>query len=219
MEKPNSPLYLTTLEVIAKILIRLWLVIGILMANNIDLYKGSNALLDSLIDISGDRSKMPEFMRLVRQIESGGKYRRFKGETDFPYGNGSARADSTTAAGVYQFTKDTVSRAKNRAKNLGIDSGFINLIPNDPTQWTDKEADVMFLANMFAAIVDPNNPKASKGQMYSGLQGRPGIIDSLLVEAFKPKNPSIDAMKDLYYTIHHTNPDAATKARAKKIFK
>ena len=71
MEKPNSPLYLTTL--IANILIRLWLAIGLLMANSNDLYTGSNALLDSLIDISGDRSKMPEFMKLVRQIESGGR--------------------------------------------------------------------------------------------------------------------------------------------------
>ena len=35
MEKPNSPLYLTTLKVIANILIRLWLVIGVLMANSI----------------------------------------------------------------------------------------------------------------------------------------------------------------------------------------
>ena len=217
MEKPNSPLYLTTL--IANILIRLWLAIGLLMANSNDLYTGSNALLDSLIDISGDRSKMPEFMKLVRQIESGGKYRSFRGETDFPYGNPSAKADSTTASGVYQFTKDSIDTAKKRAKNIGIDSGFVNLIPDDPTQWTDQEADVMFLGNMFATIIDPNNPKASKGQMYSGLQGRPGIVDSLLVEAFKQKNPSIDAMEDLYYTIHHTKPDAATKARAKKIFK
>ena len=42
MEKPNSPLYLTTL--IANILIRLWLAIGLLMANN-----ASESLLDSLL--------------------------------------------------------------------------------------------------------------------------------------------------------------------------
>jgi hypothetical protein len=35
MGQPQSPLYLTTLEVIAYILFRLWLVIGVLMANNI----------------------------------------------------------------------------------------------------------------------------------------------------------------------------------------
>ena len=45
MEKPNSPLYLTTLKVIANILIRLWLVIGILMANSND----RKSLLDSLL--------------------------------------------------------------------------------------------------------------------------------------------------------------------------
>ena len=188
------------------------------MSNSIDLYKGQNVLLDSLIDIAGDTTKMPEFMKLVRQIESGGKYRHLKGETDFPYGNPSAQASTTTAAGVYQFTKDSIDTAKTRAINLGIDSGFVNLIPDDPTQWTDQEADVMFLANMFASIVDPNNPNATKGQTYHGLQGRPGLVDSLLVEAFDV-NPSIKAMEDLYYTIHHTKPDAATKSRAKKILK
>ncbi len=184
-----------------------------------DLYAGDNKLLDSLINIAGNKDKMPEFMKLVRQIESGGKYREKEGETDFPYGNPLAKAKSTTASGVYQFTEDSVDTAKKRAKNIGIDSSFIDLIPNDPTQWTDQEADVMFLGNMFASIVDPNNPKASKGQMYSGLQGKPGLVDSLLGEAFKPKNPSIDAMEDLYYTIHHTDPDEATKSRAEDIFK
>ena len=188
-----------------------------------DLYptnvKGYNALLDSLIDIAGDRNAMPLFMKLTRQVESGGKYRPSKGQTDFPFGNPKAEADSTTAAGVYQFTKGSVDSAKKRAKNIGIDPGFINLIPNDPTQWTDQEADIMFLGNMFASIVDPNNPKATKSETYHGLKGRPGLIDSLLSEAFKPINPSINAIKDLYYTIHHTKPDSATIDRVNKIIK
>ena len=50
MEKPNSPLYLTTLEVIANILIRLWLVIGVLMANSILdglMYQSENPMLQT----------------------------------------------------------------------------------------------------------------------------------------------------------------------------
>ena len=186
---------------------------------NKDLYKGNNVLLDSLTNIAGNRSSMPEFMKLVRQIESGGKYRPELGRTDFPFGNPEAEASTSTAAGVYQFTEKSVKTAKNRAKNIGIDPGFINLISNDPKQWTDQEADIMFLGNMFASIVDPDNPKASKSHMYSGLKGRPGLIDSLLAEAFKPNNPSFNAMEDLYYTIQHTDPDEATKARARQIFK
>ena len=50
MEKPNSPLYLTTLKVIANILIRLWLVIGVLMANSILdglMYQSENPMLQT----------------------------------------------------------------------------------------------------------------------------------------------------------------------------
>mgnify|MGYP003140981150 CR=1 FL=1 len=184
-----------------------------------DLYKGNNALLDSLLNIAGNRDSMPEFMKLTRQVESGEKYRPELGETDFPFGNPEAKADSTTAAGVYQFTEESVGVAKKRAKNIGIDPSFIDLIPNDPTIWTDREADVMFLGNMFASIVDPNNPKTKKSHMYSGLRGRPLLVDSLASEAFKPNNPSLNAMKDLYYTIHHTKPDDKTKERVNLIFK
>jgi len=52
MEKPNSPLYLTTLKVIANILIRLWLVIGILMANSIldsFMYQGTDPTFSTII--------------------------------------------------------------------------------------------------------------------------------------------------------------------------
>ena len=224
MVNPYSPLYLTALTVIANILIHLWLIVPtslhgkeISMANK-DIYKGKNLLLDEIIDSIMLTEKRPEFLNLIRQVESGGKYRPEKGIVDFPFGNPEARAKTTTAAGVYQFTEDSVNTAKNRAKNIGFDSSFIDLIPSDPTQWTDDEADVMFLANMFASTVDPNNPNAKKGQMYSGLEGKPGLIDSLLPLVLN-KNPNIDVMKDLYYTLHHTNPDQATIDRANKIFK
>jgi hypothetical protein len=218
------PLYPHVVLIILYTLLCLWLITPTLLYGNQikmieDIYKGNNALLDSLVNIAGDRDNMPEFMKLVRQIESGGKYRPELGKTDFPFGNPKAEASTSTAAGVYQFTNESVKTAKKRATNIGIDPGFINLIPNDPRQWTDQEADIMFLGNMFASIVDPDNPKASKSNMYSGLKGKPGLVDSLLSEAFKPNNPSINAMEDLYNTIQHTDPDEATKTRAKQIFK
>ena len=46
--------------------------------------------------------------------------------------------------------------------NINKSPGFNNLIPNHTKQWSDQEADIMFLGNMFASIVDPNNPKATK---------------------------------------------------------
>ncbi len=183
-----------------------------------DIYSGKNQLLSTMIDSVMRTEERPEFLNLVRQVESGGKYRDLLGTTDFPYGNPKAEAKTTTAKGVYQFTDKSVDTAKTRAKNIGFDSSFIDLIPNNPKQWTDDEADIMFLANMFASIVDPNNPKAKKGKMYSGIEGRPGLVDSLLTLVLN-ENPDVDVMKDLYYTIHHTNPDEATINRVNKIFK
>ena len=218
MVNPYSPLYLTALTVIANILIHLWLIVPtslhgkeISMANK-DIYKGKNLLLDEIIDSIMLTEKRPEFLNLIRQVESGGKYRPEKGIVDFPFGNPEARAKTTTAAGVYQFTEDSVNTAKNRAKNIGFDSGFINLIPNDPTQWTDDEADVMLLANMYASVV----PKGKT--TYMGLEGKEGLIDSLLSNVL---GDEIDkpSLYDLYYTVHHTAPDEETKKRAKKIFK
>jgi|TARA_R110002020_G_scaffold392332_1_gene602589 hypothetical protein len=156
-----------------------------------------NPLLDNLTEsvMSGD--KRHEFLNLIRQIESGGKYRPLLGTTDFPYGNPQAKADTTTASGVYQFTKKSVDTAKQRARNLGFDAGFINLIPNDPTQWTNKEADIMALANLFAQS-----------------KIKPGFVDELLIKAFGGDR---QAMQDAYNMLHHTKPDEATKNRVNQI--
>ena len=85
---------------------------------------------------------------------------------------------------MYQFNNATVKRAKQIALNLGIDQGFVSTIPNDPTMWNDKEADVMFLANMFAATMKEK-----------------GLVDNLLEKAFAGDR---QAMQDLYYKVHHT---------------
>ena len=52
------------------------------------------------------------------------------------------------------------------------------------TMWNDKEADVMFLSNMFAATMKEK-----------------GLVDNLLEKAFAGDG---QAMQDLYYKVHHT---------------
>jgi hypothetical protein len=124
----------------------------------------------------------PMFFDLIRRIESDNRK--------------MANPGTTTAKGVYQFTDASVKTAKNRAINLGFDKGVINLIPNNPQQWTDDEADMLTAANMFAQ----NKVK-------------PGFVDELMVDALSGDR---QAMQDAYYMLHHTDPDDATKKRVDK---
>ena len=154
-------------------------------------------LLNNLIEQVQSTDGRHEFLNLIRQIESGGKYRPLLGTTDFPYGNPEAKADTTTASGVYQFTEDSVKTAKNRAYNLGFDNDIIKNISDDPTKWTDKDADIMTLANLFAQS-----------------KVKPGFVDELLIKAFGGDR---QAMQDAYNMLHHTEPDEATKNRVNQI--
>ena len=153
---------------------------------------GYNPLLDELLGGIDEGAERPDFMQMVRMIESGDKQ---KAEASKLHG------EEYTAKGVYQFTNATVKRAKQRALNLGIDQGFVTSIPNDPTMWTDKEADVMFLSNMFAATMK-----------------KKGFVDELLKKAFAGDRQS---MQDLYYGVHHTGSEEdkyydATKAQVER---
>ena len=134
-----------------------------------------NPLLDELIQNIDEGGERPDFMQMIRMIESNDEHEA-KAST--------LHGDEYSAKGVYQFTNATVKRAKQRALNLGIDQGFVSTIPNDPTMWNDKEADVMFLANMFAATMKEK-----------------GLVDNLLEKAFAGDR---QAMQDLYYKVHHT---------------
>ena len=124
----------------------------------------------------------PMFFDLIRRIESDNEK--------------MATTGTTTAKGVYQFTDASVKTAKKRAINLGFDKGFINLIPNNPQQWTDDEADMLTASNMFAQS-----------------KVKSGFVDELMVDALSGDR---QAMQDAYYMLHHTNPDDATKERVDK---
>ena len=101
MVKPNSPLYLTTLKVIANILIRLWLVIGILMATKND----ENAIIDSLLfqadnNISvDDESIINNLYNAISYAETG----HLKGQDKWI--RTEARGSDSSAYGPVQINK------------------------------------------------------------------------------------------------------------------
>ena len=105
--------------------------------------------------------------------------------------NPLAAAGTTSAKGVYQFTDDSVTTGKNRMLNMGYGEDIISGISSNPADWTDEQADSMFLANMFA----------QKGS------------DNLLKGVGTGDTKS---MHDAYYQFHHTDPDEATKKRVGK---
>ena len=141
-------------------------------------------LLNNLIEevqFTGNRS---EFLDLIRKIESDNRI--------------MATPKTTTAKGVYQFTDASVDTAKKRAINLGFDKATINLIPDNPQQWTDDEADIVALSNLF-----------------SQSKVKRGFVDELLMKAFSGDR---EAMQDAYYMLHHTNKKApGTQERVEEV--
>ena len=161
----------------------------------------ATTLLNNLIEVIQYTDKRHNLLNLFRQIESGGKFNPFTKTTRYPYGN--PKAESLYGArGVYQFKdKDAnvnaVKTAKTRGIQLGIDKAFINLIPDDPRQWTDDEADVIALANLF-----------NQTKKYSG------YVDEMLIEAFGGNREKMHEA----YELHHTSlDDPGTRARLNKI--
>ena len=142
----------------------------------------AQSFLNDLLEESQFSGNRNEFLNLIRKVESDNRL--------------MANPGTTTAKGVYQFTDDSVGTAKNRAINLGFDKGIINLIPDNPQQWTDSEADMLTAANMFAQS-----------------KVKPGFVDELMVDALSGDR---QAMQNAYYMLHHTDPDDATKRRVDK---
>tara|TARA_Y100001973_G_scaffold106465_1_gene184548 strand:+ start:986 stop:1621 length:636 start_codon:yes stop_codon:yes gene_type:complete len=108
-----------------------------------------------------------------------------------------AEATGSSAKGVYQFLSKKLSKnnavqtARQRAYNLdgiandesryGIGWDFIKGISDDPSEWTNDQADLMFLVNLAA---QEGSDEYFKNVGY-GSNG-----------------------KELYYQFHHTDPSA-----------
>ena len=143
--------------------------------------KEAKDLLDDLLKQIQDTDTRHELMNLIRKIESDNIR--------------TAENPKSTAKGVYQFTDDSVLTAKTRAKQLGIDK---RLLPksNNPKAWTDDEADVMFLANLFNQVYKSKGPAILGGGVEM-----PGVMDDILVQAFSGDRSSMYRV----YDAHHTN--------------
>jgi hypothetical protein len=151
----------------------------------------SLAFLDKQMDRLGiDPGQRDEFTknmydwsRQVRNIESDD--------------NPMAAAGSTSAKGVYQFTDASVDTARNRMlyadkQGRGYGDEFIRSIPQNPQEWSNEQADSMFLSNMMAQT---------------------GSDDFLRkIGAGDEK-----ARQDAYYKFHHTAPDEATISRVNRL--
>lgn len=134
-------------------------------------------------------NNMGDFSNQVRMIESDND------KTRVPYKKDGTLASS--ARGVYQFTRDSVSTGRQRMKNMGNmigglwEDGFIDSVQDDPQEWDDNTADSMFFSNLFSA---------------------PGTNSNLRDVALG----SHTARQDLYTDIHHTDADEATNNRMLK---
>lgn len=105
--------------------------------------------------------------------------------------NPMAAAGTTSAKGVYQFTDASVDTGFGRLGNMGYNQDFISGIPQSPHDWSDEQADAMFLGNMFA--------QSGSDKYIRGI----GAGD-------------VQSQRDAYSLFHHTNPDEATLNRMNK---
>tara|TARA_R110002020_G_scaffold215700_1_gene422954 strand:- start:43 stop:831 length:789 start_codon:yes stop_codon:yes gene_type:complete len=121
--------------------------------------------------------------------------------------NPLAANPTSSAKGVYQFTDDSVQTGLNRMRTLGYgdrasaeaaglspySEEFISGISSNPQEWSDEQADAMFLSNMMAQ-------RGSDEYLMGIGQGEQGKA------------------RDAYYKFHHTAPDEATTKRAQNYF-
>mgnify|MGYP003125737360 CR=1 FL=1 len=159
-----------------------------------------NTLLDDMleyvVDTGADDEKRHPFLNFVRMIETGDAIGE-DGLAEHLYGqNIDSYEDDSTASGVYQFNEKSLDSAIRRARNIGVSEEFLRTLPEDPNEWNDVQADVMFLVNLFPRSVP-------RGQnTYYKKSGRPGLINDLLEDALVDYDR--EAMEDLYYTLHYT---------------
>lgn len=106
--------------------------------------------------------------------------------------------ERSSAKGLYQFLSSSVGPAK---KRLGrhID---ISDYPDDPNEMTWNQQTLLFLADVLekTAVVDGKKV--------------PGLGDELMRPVLETGD--MESVKNAYYTLHHTNPDAKTIAMTER---
>ena len=156
-------------------------------------YKGYIPLLDAMIEQIMTTDEIHPMLQFFRGIETGGKIT--DGIPENPYGDPSLVSD-TDATGVYQFQPDTRDSVFKRAKQIGVNTEWLEGLSKNPSEWTDDQADIMLLLNMF-----PRSVRKNERTVLSKEWGYEGMVDKLLDKALLDYDRN--AMEELYYTIHH----------------
>ena len=130
-----------------------------------------------------------DYMEVVREIESSND-------------NTQVNTDSG-GAGFYQFIENTVPTAKNRAKRMHTAEDFVANISDNPLEWDDDEAGLMFLAHAFGAPLNENrSPVIGSDELFHRIG-----------TDFDPQ-----AQQDLYMNYHYRAfPNDATYDRATRL--
>ena len=186
-----------------------------------DLLKGifENVFEDTTDKMSDDEEIQNTYIartikRLGLPMQTYGAFQNFSNKVAEIESNSNTKAKNknTTATGAFQFVKGSVLPALNRMARFGDLEPWAEELRNEYLEGniTDeqhrklisglsyKQQESMFLADIFEKTID-----------------RPGYGDYLLR---KVAQGDVEAMKELYYKGHHTDPDEATIKRTNKIF-
>jgi hypothetical protein len=116
---------------------------------------------------------------------------------------GGTENPKSSASGRFQFTDDSFDTALNRIERMYLTDGrdvpdWVNEAREhkDPNELTYQQEKDLFLANLYDRDASGDTDRLFK----------------LIAEGDK------EAMLEMYYKYHHTNPDEATKKRATNIY-
>ena len=111
--------------------------------------------------------------------------------TDYGPEDKEIRYNPKTGKDEIFIPKNPVEVAKNRAYASNVDDEFVKGISKNPNDWTEDQADVMFISNIYKQDKqDTYMVDVGKGNMY----------------------------KETYSKFHHTNVDKETRERMDKQF-
>ena len=158
-----------------------------------------NPLIDALTESIVSEDSFNLFLEYVKMIESGywdGSPGKVEGGYHIPSMDYDAYNKDTKAAGLYHFTPEPVDVSRTRAENLVFTEELTSSIQGDPREMPEDLQSIMFIANLLNRKVEEDETT------YFGKKGREGLVDDLAKKAFIDND--MDAMNDLYYTLHHT---------------
>jgi len=129
-----------------------------------------------------------QFLEFVKIVESNG--------------NPMARARTSTAMSLFQFTVPSVPTAVNRLENY-MGRHFLGPLPVWAQELRESPTSLYYVPEIRQAILTLVNIAEQRGS------------DELLRQFFQGES---EVAKEIYFLHHHTDPDTATYRRVEKIF-